>query len=137
MIALPHRGVRYLGVSGCCALVNNGLLIGLDAVGLRALGSVLVSAAVMIPLAYMLHTRWTFGTVAERAGFLRYAAVSMLNLPMSALLVLLLRDAARLPMIVVAPTVTLGLFCLNLLGARWSIARQHGRPPSPYRRGRS
>lgn len=136
MIA-PRRGMRYVGVSGCCALVNNALLIGLDAAGLRALGCVVVSAAVMIPLAYMLHTRWTFDTVAERAGFVRYAAISLLNLPASALLVLLLRDWVRLPMVVVAPIVTIGLFCLNFFGARWSIARQHGRPLATFQRGRS
>ncbi|WP_332781298.1 GtrA family protein [Sphingomonas sp. PB2P19] len=134
---MPRRELRYVGVSGCCALVNNALLIGLDSAGLGALGCVLVSAIVMIPLAYILHTRWTFATVAESAGFVRYAAVALLNLPASALLVLLLHDWVRLPMVAVAPIVTIVLFCFNFFAARWSIARQHGRPLATFHRGRS
>jgi putative flippase GtrA len=134
---LVRHSARYIGVAGCCAVINNGLLIALDATGLQAIGCVAVSVTVMIPLAYALHTRWTFNTVAEKAGFARYAAISLLNLPASMVLILLLRDMAGLPMIVVAPTVTIVLSCLNFLTAHWSIARQRSRLHLPFQRGRS
>jgi putative flippase GtrA len=135
--ALPRRSMRYAGVSGCCALANNALLIGLDFIGLRALCCVMISAAVMIPLAYTLHTQWTFDTAPGRASFIRYAAISLLNLPASALLILLLRDGMQLPMIVIAPTVTIVLFCLNFFSARWSIGQAQDRPLPTIYRGRS
>lgn len=116
-----RHGRCYLAVSIFCVLFNNALLIGLDWAGIGYGVSVLVSAAVMIPLSYALHCTLTFAVEPGWRSFGRYAAVLLVNTPVAWLLLLVIHDWGRLPMIVAAPVVTGLMFTWNFFGSGWAI----------------
>lgn len=121
MIAHASRAPRYIAVSLICVLVNNALLIGLDAVNVHYILSVLVSAAVMIPLSFTLQARITFRTNPEWSKFGRYFGVMIVNTPCAWAILWAVHDRGGVAMIYASP-ITIGLlFVWNYLGSGWAI----------------
>ena len=123
-----RRAPRYFGVSAACLLINNALLILLDAAGIHYVISVLISAAVMIPLSFLLQSRFTFAAVGAWPGFFRYAAVMIVNTPLAWLLLWALHGQAGLPMLYASPLMTGILFVWNYLASGWAILARSARP---------
>lgn len=128
--ALVQRSPRYIAVSLLCIAVNNALLIGLDRLGIYYGLSVLISAAIMIPLAYFLQIRVTFAAAPSFHAFWRYAAVMIVNTPAAFLLLLLIHDLGGVGMGVAAPVVTGILFIWNFTTSGWAIYSRRHRPLS-------
>lgn len=124
MIAHARRAPRYIGVSLICVLINNALLIGLDAVGVHYVLSVLVSAAVMIPLSFALQARLTYRTISDRGQFGRYFAVMIVNTPCAWAILWAIHDRGGLPMIYASPIMIALLFLWNYFGTGWAILRR-------------
>ena len=120
------RASRYLFVSLFCILVNNGVLIALDAAGIHYIIGVVISATLMIPLGFILQSRITFATTgAAWPGFVRYSAVMVLNTPLAWLLLWAIHGQAGISMIYASPLMTAILFVWNYLASGWAIlARQ-------------
>jgi len=123
-----RRAPRYFGVSAVCLLINNALLILLDAAGVHYAISVLISAALMIPLSFGLQSRFTFAAAGAWPGFLRYAAVMIVNTPLAWLLLWALHGEAGLPMLYASPLMTGILFVWNYLASGWAILARSPRP---------
>jgi len=115
------RAPRYLGVSIACIAINNALLILLDAAGVYYGISVLISAAVMIPLGFLLQSRLTFSAVGGWPAFARYAAVMIVNTPLAWLLLWAIHGQAGVPMLYASPLMTGILFLWNYLASGWAI----------------
>jgi putative flippase GtrA len=123
MIArVRQQGPRYIAVSLFCVLFNTILLISLDWAGLHYGASVLISAAVLIPLSYALHCTFTFAAEPGWRAFWRYAAAQIVNTPLAWLLFLLIHDWGALPMVFAAPLVIGLLFLWNFFTSGWAIA---------------
>jgi putative flippase GtrA len=121
------RAPRYIGVGIFCVLLNNALLIGLDWLGVHYGISVLISAAVMLPLGFILQSRLTFGTQPGWRSFGRYSSVMIVNTPLAWLLLWATHDHAGWAMIYASP-VTIGiLFVWNYLASGWAIAARRTR----------
>ncbi len=116
-----RRAPRYTAVSLFCVLFNNALLIAFDAAGIHYSAAVLISAGVMIPLAYALHCTLTFAVEPGWRAFARYFGVQIVNTPMAWLLFLLIHDWGGLPMLIAAPVVTGLLFPWNFFSSGWAI----------------
>jgi putative flippase GtrA len=121
------RAPRYLGVSIGCVLINNALLITLDRIGVPYLKSLLISAAIMIPLGFLLQARITFGAPPGWLRFGRYAAVMIVNTPLAWLLLWALHDRAGLAMIYASPIMTAMLFIWNYMASGWAILARQSR----------
>lgn len=115
------RGPRYLAVTLFCFVFNNVLLLALSRMGLHYVWCVLISIAVMIPLSYWLHARYTFGTSCEHTTFVRFAAAQALNIPVSLVLFYLLRDRLNLSMNIAVPLSTSVMFAWNFVAAWWAL----------------
>lgn len=132
--ALTRRGTRYLGVSLFCFLFNNALFILLDRAGIWYGASVAISAAVMIPLGFVLQSRATFDRGLNWPAFGRYALVMMANPPVAFALFWLFHDRGGLPMLFAAPLVTGLMLVWNFMTSSWAIlSRRAGPRLSPGR----
>lgn len=120
---LAH-GRRYLTVGALCALVHNLIMIGGDFAGLHYLPATILSFAVVTPLGYFLHCRFTFRKARSVEGFLRFMAGIAIGYPLSLALMILFCSGLGLPVLIAAPLATAILFVFNYLSAHWAIARR-------------
>lgn len=124
-----RRGPAYIAVSAACVLFNNALLIWLDRMSVHYTLSVLISAALMIPLSFVLHSRFTYAVERTSAAFCRYASVSIVNTPIAWVLFYIIHDQRGLAMAISAPVVTGILFLWNFAGSDWAIAARSSNGP--------
>lgn len=122
--SLLAQGRRYTSVGIVCAITHNLIMIGADFAGLHYLPSTLLSFAVVTPLGYFLHCRFTFRTAPSLDGFLRFMAGIAVGYPLSLALMVLFCSGLSLPVIVAAPLATAALFVFNYLSAHWAIMRR-------------
>lgn len=115
---------RYLTVGALCALVHNVVMIGGDLARLHYLPATLLSFAIVTPLGYTLHCRYTFRKAHSLEGFLRFMAGIAVGYPLSLALMALFCSVMGLPVWVAAPLATAALFVFNYLSARWAILRR-------------
>jgi putative flippase GtrA len=120
-VTLANQGGRYFGVSLFCLLFNNALFILLDQVGVHYGISVIISAAIMIPLGFVLQSRATFDRDLNWTAFGRYTLVMLANPPVVFALFWLIHQRGGLPMLLAAPVVTLIMFAWNFVSSRWAI----------------
>ncbi|MEO8019598.1 MAG: GtrA family protein [Pseudomonadota bacterium] len=117
-------GRRYLTVGALCALIHNLIMIGGDFFGVHYLPATLISFAVVTPLGYFLHCRFTFRKAHSLEGFLRFMAGIAIGYPISLALMVLFCSGLGLPVLIAAPLATAVLFVFNYLSAHWAIVRR-------------
>ncbi len=124
--AQPHfrRSGRYLIVSGVCALLHNGIMIGLDRLGAHYVLCQTASAAVLLPVGYLLQGRVTFGVEHSWRDFARYSAALLTNFPVAIAVLWLLCDVLALDMIWASPISMVALFVWNFLTSAWAFSRR-------------
>jgi putative flippase GtrA len=115
-------------VGGLCAGVHNTIMIGGAALRLHYVLTSAVSYTVVVLLGFGLHTRFTFSEKPEWAAFARYAAGMALNFPIWLVLMFLLNDTARIPMLFASPIGTLLMLIWNYGVSRWAILRRATTP---------
>ena len=118
-----QRIPRYTLVAIACALLHNAILIGMDALGANVFWCQVASAAVLLPVGFLLQSRVTFRCERSWAGFLRYSAALITNFPVALLVLWLTRDLLALPMWVAAPISSIALFCWNYATSAWALSR--------------
>ena len=121
--SLVARGRRYLGVGALCAVTHNAIMIGADFAGLYYVPATLLSCAIVTPLGYFLHCRFTFREAHSLAGFLRFLAGIAVGYPLSLALMALYCSLFHWPVVVAAPLTTIQLFAFNWVSAHWAIVR--------------
>lgn len=122
--AILAHGRRYTTVGAVCALTHNLIMIGADLAGLHYLPGTLLSFAVVTPLGYFLHCRFTFRKAHSLDGFLRFMAGIAVGYPLSLALMALFCTGLGWPVIVAAPLATAVLFVFNYVSAHWAIVRR-------------
>jgi putative flippase GtrA len=120
-VSLIPTGSRYLVVAAICMITHNLIVIGGDAAGLYMPVAVCISFCVVVLLGFVLHSRYTFAVKGDGRSLLRYTAAMALNLPLNILLLWLLFDLMRWPMIIASPVATLVLLAVNFFASRWAI----------------
>lgn len=131
-----RRSPIYLTIGSFCALFNNVLLIWLDHIRVYYGISVVISAAIMIPMGFALHARFTYLVAPTAAAFARYASLQLCNTPAAWLLLLIIHDWNGLAMMYAAPIITIILFVWNYVLTGWALSGQVGTSDqsSPARR---
>jgi len=115
---------RYLTVGALCALVYNVIMIGSDFAGMHYLPATLLSFAVVAPLGYFLHCRFTFGKALSLEGLLRFVAGLAVAYPLLLGLMMLFCSGIGMPVLIASPLATVVLVAFNYLSARWAIVRR-------------
>lgn len=120
-----HRTYRYTIVAGLCALLHNGIMIGLDRLGVHYALCQTVSAAVLLPTGYLLQAAVTFQAPYSGRDFLRYSTALITNFPVAIFLLWLLCDILTLDMIWASPISMVVLFAWNYLTSAWALSRRN------------
>jgi putative flippase GtrA len=115
---------RYLTVGALCALIYNLITIGCDFGGVPYLPATLISVAVVAPLGYFLHCRFTFRKAPSLNGFLRFMAGIAIAYPLLLGLMLLFCSGLGLPVLIASPLATAVLVVFNYVSAHWAIVRR-------------
>jgi len=118
---------RYLAVGATCAVLNSVILIGLDRFGVHYVVSSLIAFVVVVAVGYSLHSWFTFRVRRGLSTFALYAVALAANYPLQVLMLYLLVDLARLPIVIASPISTLALAGWNVFATRWALVR---RPPA-------
>ena len=119
-----HHIRRYLTVGALCALVYNLIMIGCDFSGMHYFPATLLSVAVVGPLGYFLHCRFTFRKAHSLAGFLRFMAGIAVAYPLLLALMMLFCSGLGLPVPIASLLATAVLVGFNYLSAHWAIVRR-------------
>jgi putative flippase GtrA len=120
-----RRLPSYSLVSLFCVLLHNAIVIALDAIGANVLVCQIASAAVLLPVGFLLQSHVTFGSERSWRNFLRYSAALITNFPLALALLWLARDWFELPMWLAAPAQTAVLFVWNYATSTWALARKN------------
>lgn len=118
-----RRSFTYLIVAGLCLGLHNGVLIAADRVGFALWITILLSFLLVATFGYVGHCVMTFERSLNWNGYVRYCAAMTANIPLSYILVSLLRDVAGLPMAIAAPVSSILMLTINYGLSRWAILR--------------
>ncbi len=117
----PRRGLHYLGGAGLCALVNNVVLICVDAAQWPLITGVLLSWFFGGLTGFFWHSRLTYNTGLSIAAFLRFMAGALLGIPLAWAVLWLCTIPLGWPMWLAGPVSTMILFCYHYLNAFLAI----------------
>lgn len=127
-----RRSPRYVGVAIACALLHNAIMIGLDRLGAHYVLCQTASAAVLLPVGYLLQGHLTFEARRSWRGFIRYSAALLTNYPVAIIILWLLCDVLALDMVWASPISMVLLFLWNYMTSGWAFSRhQSSNPVSP------
>jgi putative flippase GtrA len=125
--AHAQRSWRYVLVAGVCALLYNGLMIGLDRLGVHYVLSQAASAIVLLPVGYLLQGHLTFNAERNWRDFVRYSAALLTNYPVAVAVLWLLCDVLALDMVWASPISMIALFLWNYATSAWAFSRSRNR----------
>lgn len=117
-----------------CALLHNGIMIGLDRLGVHYVLCQTASAGVLLPLGYLLQGQLTFEAKRSWRDFARYSAALITNFPVAIIALWLLCDVLALDMIWASPISMVVLFAWNYVTSAWAFSRR-GNPAEHAARG--
>ena len=120
---LKSSKLRYLMVGGLCAGAHNLIMIGGAAASMHYAVSTVASYVVVMLLGFALHTRFTFAVEPGRRALLRYAGATAINYPLWLVLMFILCDLLRLPMVLASPVGTVLFLVWNYAISHWAIVR--------------
>lgn len=111
----------YTGVGVCCAILNNTIVLSADSAGISYLPATLLALTLITPLAYALHSIFTFRGPMSFKAFTRFASGTMLGSMLSVCLMVIFCSWLSIRVSIAMPLATLFLFVWNFLNARRAI----------------
>ncbi len=121
---LVRKAGSYGFVSIICFVLNNLLLIGMDALGQPLWLTLTVSVTTMILLGFVLQSFLTFEAPLTWPAFGRYTLMMLPNLPLAYGLLWLLNERLQIPMHYAAPVGTTLMLIWNAAGSTWALYRR-------------
>lgn len=118
---LLDRGWRYTLIGALCAVSNYIIMLAVDAAGGHYLVGTLVAFAIVTPVAYLLHSRFTFAEPFSFRAFSRFVAGGASTYPIAAGTLIILCSGLHFSVAVAAPVAAVFMFGWNFAAAHWSI----------------
>jgi putative flippase GtrA len=112
---------RYTIVGAICAAATNAVLILGEFAGQHYVLMSFAAFALVTPLGYLLHCRFTFKEPISAVGFLRFASGLVGGFAIYFLLMAVMCSGLSLPVVLAAPITTVLLFIWNYASAHWAI----------------
>jgi len=112
---------RYLSVGVICAALHNLIVISAAWLGLHYLLALLLSAIVVTPAGYALHTLYTFGAVFSWSRFMRFVSGTIGGALLSLAIMFVLCTLFHVAVFIATPVATVIVFAWNYICARWAV----------------
>lgn len=114
-----------------CAIAHNAIMIAVDLAGGHYLLGTVVSFTAVTPLAYALHSRFTFAEPFRLKAFARFAVGVAAAYPVSTGMMIVLCSGLGLGVAIATPIATVALFVWNFVAAHWAILPRLYLRPAP------
>jgi putative flippase GtrA len=108
-------------IGALCAVLNNLAIILGNLFGVHYIPMTIASFIIVTPLAYLLHSAFTFSERGSWRGFLRFSAGVATAFPLFFLFMAILCTGLRVPVVVAAPLITITMYIWNYASAHWAI----------------
>lgn len=118
------RGLRYLLVGAACAGLHNVVVIATDRAGFHYAWATVVAFVAVTPVAFWLHSRFTFRAALSWRKLGTFAAGIAAAFPLSLGAMALLCSGLHLTVPLAAPIATVVLLAWNYVSARFAITRR-------------
>ena len=115
------RPLRYVLVGATSAVGSNVILIGGDRLGVHYVPLMALSFLVVTPVAFWLHSRFTFGAPMSWRNLMRFASSVSAGFLMSFVMLALLCSGMGVSVAIATPIVTVVLFGWNYVTAHIAI----------------
>lgn len=125
---LLRRPSRYAQIGLICALLTNGLMIGLDQIGVYYLVSTIAATVLVTVVGYLLHSVYTFQARASLPSMMRFFASTAVSSCLAILLMTILCSGIGLSASAAIPIATVLLFGWNYALATWAIVGTRASP---------
>ena len=119
--ALAERGWRYSLVALLCLLLNYLIILAVDALGAHYLLAMTVAFVAVTPIAFLLHSQFTFGEPLRWRAFRRFTAGVASAAPIAYLAMIVLCSGFGLHVAVATPIATIVVFLWNFAAVHWAI----------------
>ena len=116
-----ERGWKYTLIGLVCAVSNYVIMLLNDAAGGHYLLGTIIAFVLVTPLAYYLHSSFTFEEPLGSKAFVRFVLGAASSYPVAAGLLALLCSGLHLSVAVAFPIVAVAIFGWNFAAAHWSI----------------
>ncbi|WP_426169857.1 GtrA family protein [Sandarakinorhabdus sp. DWP1-3-1] len=117
------RTACYTVIGAACAIMQNVVMIAGAALGAHYMPLAVLAFAIVTPLGYLLHARYTFVAPLSWRDFMRFASGIAAGFPLYFIVMATLCSGVGLPVVVAAPVATIVLYVWNYLSAHWAIYR--------------
>jgi putative flippase GtrA len=124
--SLARRSWRYTVIGLVCAVANYAVMLANDYLGGHYLLGTVISFLIVTPMAYVLHSLFTFAEPFSRKAFMRFVAGVASAYPVAAGLMIILCSGLRLSVAIATPIATVLIFGWNFAAAHWSILPRMG-----------
>lgn len=111
----------YTTVGVCCAILNNTIVLSADSAGISFLPATLLALTLVTPLAYALHSIFTFRGRMSVKAFIRFFSGTLLGSILSVCLMVIFCSWLSIRVSIAMPLTTLVLVVWNFLNARRAI----------------
>lgn len=115
------RTTRYTLVGAACAVTYNVIMIAGSRSGADYISLTVLAYLVMTPMAYALHTRFTFAIRRSWQDFTRFAAGVAASIPINFIMIATLCSGLHLSVAVAAPVTTVVMFLWNYASTHWAL----------------
>jgi putative flippase GtrA len=120
------RALRYLLVGAACAGLHNFVMIAADWAGFHYVWATIMAFGIVTPIAFWLHSRFTFGAALSWRNLGTFAAGIAAGFPLSLGAMAVLCSGLHLTVPFAAPIATVVLLAWNYVSARFAITRRLG-----------
>ena len=122
--SLVERGGRYSLVGIVCVLLNYAIIVAANAAGLHYIPAMLLAFALVTPIGFLLHSRFTFREPFRWQALWRFSAGAASAAPLAFAAMILLCSGLSLHVAIATPIATLIVFLWNFIAAHWAIVPQ-------------
>lgn len=118
---LLGRGWRYTVIGAVCALANYLVILAVDFSGGDYLLGTVLAFLLVTPLAYALHSRFTFDEPLNFRSLKRFTAGAATAFPVALSVMAILCSGLHLTVAMATPIMTVAMFGWNFAAAHWAI----------------
>ncbi len=118
-----RRPSRYAQIGAVCALLTNGIIIGLDRFAIHYIASTLIATVTVTAIGFLLHSAYTYRVPPTIIGFVRFVGATAVGSLITVVVMAGLCDGLGLSATQAIPLATILLFFWNYLMANWAIMR--------------
>jgi len=133
---MKRHSLYYLAGATLCALINNILLIAVDAFGGALIVGVILSWLIGGTTGFMWHSRLTYRSPVTSLAYVRFMAGALVGVPLAWAVLWLFTKVWAWPMGLSGPATTIILFCYHycstFVAIHWIKVRAPLRTTDPF-----